>query len=437
MGGERIARYSFLGRDPVATVEARGGGVVRATRTGDARAWRATSSPRCARALGRTRGRGARPAALHRRRRRLPHLRRGAALRADPRPPRRRPAAPLASFSFYRSLVAFDHVRQRLVLIADAEPGRRAAFERGAGGAGRAGGRPAPPAPAARRGARRPRPPRADAALSATARPSATRCARAKEYIAAGDIFQVVLSRQRTVRLRARPLHRLPRAAHGEPVALHVLPQGRRHARWPAPRRRCWCAWRTARGDAAHRRHAPARRHRGGGRAARPRAAGRREGARRAPDAGGPGPQRPRPRLPLPQRDRARVHERRALQPRHPHRQLGGGRAGAGQGRARRAGGHLPRGHAHRRAQDPGHGDHRRAGAAPGAASTAAPSATSTCAATSTSASPSAPWSCEDGRATVQAGAGIVADSDPEAEQRETEAKAGAMLRGAAPGGKL
>jgi anthranilate synthase component 1 len=34
----------------------------------------------------------------------------------------------------------------------------------------------------------------------------------------------------------------------------------------------------------------------------------------------------------------------------------------------------------------------------------------------------------EDGRATVQAGAGIVADSDPAAEERETEAKAGAML---------
>jgi anthranilate synthase component 1 len=32
------------------------------------------------------------------------------------------------------------------------------------------------------------------------------------------------------------------------------------------------------------------------------------------------------------------------------------------------------------------------------------------------------------GRATFQAGAGIVADSDPAAEQRETEAKAGAML---------
>ena len=34
-----------------------------------------------------------------------------------------------------------------------------------------------------------------------------------------------------------------------------------------------------------------------------------------------------------------------------------------------------------------------------------------------------------DGRAYVQAGAGIVADSDPESEFRETENKAGAMLR--------
>ena len=51
-------------------------------------------------------------------------LRRGAALRAHPRPPRRPRALPLASFSFYRSLVAFDHVAQRLVLIADAEPGQ-------------------------------------------------------------------------------------------------------------------------------------------------------------------------------------------------------------------------------------------------------------------------------------------------------------------------
>ncbi|MGW8369531.1 MAG: anthranilate synthase component I, partial [Gammaproteobacteria bacterium] len=36
----------------------------------------------------------------------------------------------VASFAFYESLVAFDHVGQRLVLIAIAEPGSREAFDR-------------------------------------------------------------------------------------------------------------------------------------------------------------------------------------------------------------------------------------------------------------------------------------------------------------------
>jgi anthranilate synthase component 1 len=43
----------------------------------------------------------------------------------------------------------------------------------------------------------------------------------------------------------------------------------------------------------------------------------------------------------------------------------------------------------------------------------------------------------EAGRATIQAGAGIVADSDPEAERRETEAKAGAMLEALRLAGSL
>jgi anthranilate synthase component 1 len=43
----------------------------------------------------------------------------------------------------------------------------------------------------------------------------------------------------------------------------------------------------------------------------------------------------------------------------------------------------------------------------------------------------------EPGRATIQAGAGIVADSDPEAERRETEAKAGAMLEALRLAGSL
>ena len=42
-----------------------------------------------------------------------------------------------------------------------------------------------------------------------------------------------------------------------------------------------------------------------------------------------------------------------------------------------------------------------------------------------------------EGRATLQAGAGIVADSDPAAEQRETEAKAGALFEALAMAGGL
>ena len=58
------------------------------------------------------------------------------------------------------------------------------------------------------------------------------------------------------------------------------------------------------------------------------------------------------------------------------------------------------------------------------AASTPARSATSTSPAISTSASPSAPSLIENGTAYVQAGAGIVADSNPTAEYEETRDKA-------------
>ena len=63
-----------------------------------------------------------------------------------------------------------------------------------------------------------------------------------------------------------------------------------------------------------------------------------------------------------------------------------------------------------------------------GAVPTAAPSATSRTRATSTPASTSAPRSSRTARCTCQAGGGIVADSDPAYEVRETEAKAGAVM---------
>jgi anthranilate synthase component 1 len=200
-GGERLARYSFLGRDPVSTLEARSSGL-----TEDGPAGR---RPVDGDLLAAVRARVGTSAAE------VPNLPRftgGAvgyltydAVRLFERIPARHPpsASPIASFSFYRSLVAFDHARQRLVLIADVEAGRRAAFAD------------------------------AQAALDAlqhdlTRPPAAVEhhrasvsldggsvlgdgngflagVERAKEHIGAGDIFQVVLSRQHTLACRTDP----------------------------------------------------------------------------------------------------------------------------------------------------------------------------------------------------------------------------------------
>ena len=196
VGGERVARYSFLGRDPVATIEAHGQrrarartpeGTRRVAERPPRRAARARWAATAAEVPGPAAASRAAPSAIS------PTTRSGSSS-ASPTAIRRT-ARPLASFSFYRSLVAFDHVRQRLVLIADAEPGRarrlrarrrnvldaleedlrgfRAADRR------REGGAPRPSTPSLADGA---------------GLPEAVR--RAKEYIAAGDIFQVVLSRQ-------------------------------------------------------------------------------------------------------------------------------------------------------------------------------------------------------------------------------------------------
>jgi anthranilate synthase component 1 len=189
VGGERIARYSFLGRDPVLTIEAWGRRVVE--RRGSERreleqpllaALRAHMGPPAAEVPGLPRFTGGA----------VGYLSYDAARLFESLPDRHPPAdAPLASFSFYRSLVAFDHVLQRIALIADAEPGSRAAYEAAQveldgleeqlrrGAPPRAPARSAAPALGLSDGA----------AYQASVR-------AAQEHIARGDIFQVVLSRQ-------------------------------------------------------------------------------------------------------------------------------------------------------------------------------------------------------------------------------------------------
>jgi anthranilate synthase component I len=193
LGGERLARYSFLGRDPVSRLEVRGDRVISCDRDGEREekqgllaALRARLGPPPADVPG------------------LPRFTGGAvgyltwdAGRLFERLPDRHGAArgTVASFSFYRSLVAFDHVRQRLVLIALADPGSRAEFDHARqvlDGFEEDLGWERRPA-AARREEIRPALPLGDGAGFRAA------VLRAKEHIAAGDVFQVVLSRRHTV----------------------------------------------------------------------------------------------------------------------------------------------------------------------------------------------------------------------------------------------
>ena len=184
-GGENVARYSFVGRDPVATVEARLGDA------GFLSALRSRLGPPAAEVPG------------------LPRFTGGAvgylaydAVRLFERIPQRHgPSdAPVASFSFYRSIVAFDHVLQRLVLIADAEPGRRAAYEDAQAvldGLESDLRQMRPVGLGVRPGPGEQRDPGAELGDGAAYREAVT---RALAYIAAGDVFQVVLSRQKAVR---------------------------------------------------------------------------------------------------------------------------------------------------------------------------------------------------------------------------------------------
>jgi anthranilate synthase component 1 len=199
LGGERLARYSFLGRDPKATLRVENGRVLlrddggeRELQEGLLDALRSRLSTHPAQIPGLPRFTGGAVGYLHY----------DAARLFETLPDRHQASREVvASFAFYDSLVAFDHVGQRLVLIAVAQPGSRKAFdsareildgfEEDLGWERRpSGARPAAPPPALER-------------TDGPAFQAAVR--RAKEHIAAGDIFQVVLSRQHTVDCDADP----------------------------------------------------------------------------------------------------------------------------------------------------------------------------------------------------------------------------------------
>ena len=119
----------------------------------------------------------------------------------------------------------------------------------------------------------------------------------AKDYIAAGDIFQVVLAQRFTTPVRAAAVRALSRAAAHQSLAVPLFPRPARLRadRLDRPRSSSACA--TARSRSA-RSPAPARAARPSAEDAanRESAARRSQGTRRASDAARPRPQRRRPR---------------------------------------------------------------------------------------------------------------------------------------------
>jgi anthranilate synthase component 1 len=229
VGGERVARYSFLGRDPEATFEVAPPSVAAGSRPAAESLLpilRSHLGPPAAEVEGLPRFTGGA----------VGHLTYDAVRLLERIPDRLGPAdGPLAVFALYRSVVAFDHARQKLLLIADAPPGGRADFERAQ-----------EVLDALETDLRQPRsvemaptsrgpqaPPRAAFGDGATFRDAVR---RAKDYIAAGDAYQVVLSRQASVACALDPftVYRALRMVNPSPY-MYFLKQGARTVAGASP----------------------------------------------------------------------------------------------------------------------------------------------------------------------------------------------------------
>ncbi len=121
-GGEHVGRYSFLGKDPFLILRV-------ARRQDDHRPRRGDDGERAAVHRDAAAADGRLPvavragaAALHRRRGRLSRLRRGVVVRAGARRSRHRrtDGADQAGFMLFDTVLAFDHVQHRILIIANA-----------------------------------------------------------------------------------------------------------------------------------------------------------------------------------------------------------------------------------------------------------------------------------------------------------------------------
>ena len=278
--GEETGRYSFIGLDRRWRVTTRDGDTVcRGGRRADARRLAARRPARGPRALPDPRN--ARPAGLHRRRRRVRLLR----LRAAPRATRTRPeddAWPDVDFSFPGAVLICDHLRHSTTVVVNAVIEAEtpalvydAATERLDDDRRHAAVPRRPPATrdhervvaTGARGARRP----STSAASPRRLSNFTRerygavVERAKEHIVAGDVFQVVPSQQfrRPTSVDPLTLYRVLRALNPSPY-MYLLDNGDNQIVGASPEMlvRVHDGVVSTRPIAGH---APARRHRRGG----------------------------------------------------------------------------------------------------------------------------------------------------------------------------
>ena len=288
-------------------------------------------------------------------------------------------------------LLAFDHLRHEVTVLANvvAEGDVERAYEEAAAAIADVRERLRGPVPQAGAGRREP--------------PSFKSNLGSDGYAAGGRAREGVHPRGRHLpggsepalerRLPGRRLLDLPRPAGHQPEPVHVLPRLRGLRDRGGVARGARHRDRPDGAPAPDRGHAPARRLGRAGPRARPRAAGRPEGARRARDARGPRPQRPRARVRVRLGGGGRADGRGDLLARDAHRLVGVRHAPRRASRrwtrcaprCRRA-----RSRARRRSAP----CRSSTSSSPwGAGRTAAPSATSRTRATSTPASTSAPRS--------------------------------------------
>ena len=359
-GGEQVARYSFLGKDPFLIVRARGGKVL------IDRAGETTESDKPFTATIRELMAGFHSPFVPG----LPRFTGGAVgyigydAAAWFEPVELQPAEredDEAGFMLFDTVLAFDHVRHRILIIANARISGdedleslyqfacakvefvERELERALSKTVPPSGRPL------------------EVTSNVTREQFEGMVKTAKEYIAAGDIYQVVLSQRFEAAIDADPftVYRALRHVNPSPY-MYFLRVGGRSIVGSSPEMLVRVEGPPG-ADAPDCRHAPARADRGRGRPARRGAEAQREGARRARHAGGSRAQRHRPGGEVRHGAGADLHDARALFARDAPGVDRGGAARRRARPARRAGRVLSRRHRVGRAEGAGDGDRRRA----------------------------------------------------------------------------